>query len=131
MCIFCKIINQEIPSFKVYEDDKTLAFLDIKPVKPGHTLVISKKHYQNLEETTPEDLNALALTVKKVGLIMKEKLGAPGYNVCENNDPVAGQIISHVHFHVIPRQVDDGLSLWPQKEYAAGEAEEILKKLTA
>jgi len=131
MCIFCKIINQEITCDRVYEDEKTLAFLDIRPVNPGHTLVIPKRHYQNLEEISPEDLKDLILTVKKVGAILKEKLGAPGYNVCENNDPVAGQDIPHIHFHVIPRQTNDSLRPWPQKEYAAGEAEEILKKLTA
>ena len=66
MCIFCKIINKDIPCHEIYEDDKTLAFLDIKPVNPGHALVIPKTHYANLEEITPEDLQALILTVKKI-----------------------------------------------------------------
>ena len=131
MCIFCKIINNEIPCYKVYEDDKVLAFLDIKPLNPGHTLVIPKKHYSDLGEINDEDLIALIQAVKKVGELIKEKLGVGGYNVSENNGAVAGQEVPHLHFHVIPRQTGDGLSPWPRKEYKEGEAEEIVKKLNS
>lgn len=131
MCIFCQIAAGEIPCYKVYEDDQALAFLDIKPMSPGHTLVIPKKHYANLEEITDSDLAALMSAVKKVGRLLKEKLGVEGYNLSENNDPVAGQEIPHLHFHLQPRRRDDGLALWPQKEYAPGEAEEILRKLNS
>jgi histidine triad (HIT) family protein len=127
MCIFCNFT----PDYKVYEDDQILAFLDIYPVSPGHTLVITKKHYQNLEDISAPELNALIQAVKKIGAQMKERLGVTGYAVTENNDPVAGQIIPHIHFHIIPRQEGDNLEAWPQRQYAAGEAEEILKKLTA
>ena len=129
MCIFCKIINQEIPSYKVYEDDKVFAFLDIKPVHPGHTLVIPKTHYQNLEEISEEDLTHLIIAVKKVAQLLKDKLSISGYNIHENNDPVAGQIVSHLHFHIIPRVTGDNLHHWPAQEYQAGEAESILEKL--
>lgn len=128
-CIFCKIVNGEIPSYKVYEDDNTLAFLDIAPVNPGHTLVIPKKHYANFEEIPEEDLCELIKVVKKVGQSIKEGLGVEGYNVMENNDPIAGQIIPHIHFHVIPRLGGDGLKLWRQSEYKEGEAEETLNKI--
>ena len=129
MCIFCKIISGEIPSNKIYEDENVLAFLDIYPNNPGHTLVISKKHHQNLEEIPEDDLKILIIAVKKIGHLLKLKLGVAGYNVCANNDPVAGQVVPHFHFHVIPRQAGDGHALWRHREYQPGEAEEIVKKL--
>lgn len=128
-CIFCKIIAGEIPSFKVYEDEFTLAFLDINPVNPGHTLVVPKKHAANIEEADEQMLCHIMKTVKKVGFSLKNNLGAPGYNVLENNDPASGQIVPHLHFHLVPRMADDGLKLWPQKKYADGEAEEVLNKI--
>jgi len=128
-CIFCKIIAGEIPSYKVYEDEFTLAFLDINPVNPGHTLVIPKKHFANIDEADEETLSLVIKTVKKVGESLKKNLAAPGYNVQENNDPAAGQIVPHLHFHVVPRTLDDGLGLWPQKKYKENEAEEILNKI--
>lgn len=129
MCIFCKIISGEIPSYKVYEDDRTMAFLDVQPVNPGHTLVVPKKHYENMEDVPVAELTALILAVKKVGRLLKDKLGVPGYNLGENNDPIAGQIVPHLHFHVMPRRAGDGHELWKQGKYQAGEREEIIKKL--
>lgn len=131
MCIFCKIIAGEIPCYKVYEDDNTLAFLDIKPVNLGHVLVVSKEHYQNMEDINDEALTALILTIKKVGRLLKDKLNIAGYNIHENNDLIAGQEVPHIHFHIIPRVVGDGLEHWPGKTYQEGEAEEIVKKLLA
>ncbi|MFA5754382.1 MAG: HIT family protein [Patescibacteria group bacterium] len=131
MCIFCKIINQEIPSHKFYEDDKVIAFLDIKPVNPGHALVVPKAHYETIEEISETDLTAVILAVKKVGGLLKDKLGVEGYNVTVNNGAVAGQAVNHLHFHVIPRHAGDGHVSWPQSDYAPGEAEEIVKKLTS
>ncbi len=129
MCIFCKIISGEIPSHKIFEDEKTLAFLDIKPVHPGHVLVIPKKHFQNLEEINPEDLTALIQTVKRIGGLLKDNLQVEGYNVITNNDAVAGQIVPHLHFHIIPRVAGDGLPLWSGRDYQSGEADQILEKL--
>lgn len=129
MCIFCKIVNQEIPAKVMAEDDRVLAFLDIKPVNPGHTLIIPKKHYSTIEEISEEDLTAVILMLKKVAKKIKDNLNYSGYNINLNNDPVAGQEIPHLHFHVIPRKSDDGLKLWPQKEYQGNQAEQILKKL--
>jgi histidine triad (HIT) family protein len=131
MCIFCDIVSGAIPAYKVYEDDRVLAFLDIKPVNPGHALVISKAHYPNLETVPAEELTAVILAVQQVGRLLKDKLGIVGYNVTENNDPVAGQDIPHLHFHVIPRHQGDGNLPWRQAAYNPGEAEEIIKKLTA
>ncbi len=131
MCIFCKIINHEIPCHQVYEDEQVLVFLDIKPVNPGHLLVLPKKHYANIEETPEEDLIAVMKVIKKMGKLLKDKFGVLGYNVTENNDPIAGQGIAHLHFHIIPRHEGDGHVLWPQSDYKEGEAEAIAKKLNS
>lgn len=128
-CVFCKIIEGKIKSYKVYEDGSALAFLDINPVNPGHTLVVSKKHYANLEEIPEDELCRLISAVKKVGLAVKKGMGVAGYNLTENNDPVAGQIIPHIHFHIIPRVEGDGLKLWPQGKYEEGKAEETMDKI--
>jgi len=129
MCIFCKIINHDIPCHQVYEDEKTLVFLDIKPVNPGHLLVIPKTHYQNIEDITEEDFGNLMLIVKKMGRLLKDKLGVVAYNILENNDPASGQIVPHLHFHIIPRLSGDGHVIWPKSEYEPGEAEKIVKQL--
>ncbi len=128
-CIFCKIANNEILSYKVYENESALAFLDIAPVSSGHTLVIPKKHYKNIEEIPEEEFCELTQVVKRVGKMIKEKLNVAGYNIGVNNDPIAGQIIPHLHFHIIPRAKGDGLELWSQGKYKEGEAEEIVKKI--
>jgi histidine triad (HIT) family protein len=128
-CIFCKIANGEIPSYKVYEDDKALAFLDIAPVSPGHTLIIPKKHFQNMESIPDDELIHSIKVVKKIGQVIKKKLNAPGYNISVNNDPIAGQIVPHLHFHVIPRKEGDGLKLWPQEKIDPKKAMEILNIL--
>jgi len=126
-CIFCKIIAGDIPSFKVYENDFVLAFLDIAPVSRGHILVIPKKHFSNFEEINNDYLNQVFEAVKKIALILKKKLKISGYNISVNNDPVAGQIIPHFHVHIIPREKNDGLKLWPGGEYPKNEAEKISK----
>jgi histidine triad (HIT) family protein len=128
-CVFCKIIAGELPSYKVYEDKDVLAFLDINPVNPGHTLIVPKKHLTNIEEADEATLCQLVKAVKKVGASLKKNLAVAGYSVLEANDPAAGQSVPHLHFHVIPRIAGDGLKFWPQKKYRAGEAEEILEKI--
>lgn len=130
MCIFCKIIAGEIPCHKIYEDEKVFVFLDIKPINPGHTLIVPKKHYENLEEISDSDLTAVILRAQAIGGRLKEKLGVAGYNLSINNGAVAGQIVSHLHVHVIPRHAGDGHVVWPRTAaYAPGEAEEVVKKL--
>ena len=129
MCLFCQIVAGEIPARRVYEDEKTLAFLDIQPVHFGHMLVVPKNHFANLEEVEADDLKAVILTVKKMGRLLKEKLGYEGYNVAVNNDPVANQQIPHLHFHLIRRVKDDGLNVWTHELYGEGEAEDVLNKL--
>ena len=128
-CVFCKIIAGEIPSYKVYEDTEILAFLDINPTNPGHTLVVPKRHLVNIEEADEKILSRAMRVVKKVGASLKDNLAVPGYNVQVNNDPTAGRIVPHLHFHVVPRLAEDGLKLWPQRKYGAGEAEAVLTKI--
>lgn len=129
MCLFCKIVAGEIPSYKVYENDKVFAFLDIRPVHPGHTLIVPKNHCLNIEEATPETLFEIMSAVKIIGKLIKEKLGVPGYNLVVNNDPASGQVVPHLHFHVVPRYEGDDSSHWKNREYEDGEADDTLKKL--
>ena len=128
-CIFCKIVKGELPCYKVYEDEKIFAFLDIAPVSDGHTLVIPKKHYANLEKISDDDLSCLMKAIKKIGKALKHELAVDGYNIQLNNGSIAGQIVPHIHFHIIPRKQKDGLKLWPQGKYNAGEAEKAAEKI--
>lgn len=124
-CIFCKIVKGEIPSHKIYEDDHILAFLDIRPVSPGHTLVIPKDHFENIYTLPDEIMARLALVTKKLSIAIRNSVDSQGINIGMNNEEVAGQVIFHSHIHIMPRREDDGLKLWPQKDYSPGEAEEI------
>ena len=128
-CVFCKILKGEIPSDKVYENDKVYAFLDIMPVNPGHTLVIPKEHYDNIEDLPEDMMCEMSKAVKRVGQAIKKGLGSKGYNIALNNGRVAGQVVPHVHFHVIPRKASDGLKLWPQGQYQDQEAKEVINRL--
>lgn len=128
-CIFCRIVAGEIPAERVYEDGETIAFLDIAPTRPGHVLVLPKKHVPNLEAIDGETLCAVIGVVKKIGAAVKVGLRRSGYNVVVNNDPIAGQVIPHLHFHVIPREAGDGLKPWPQGAYGPGEAESLAERL--
>lgn len=130
-CIFCKVIKGELPSYKIYDDDYVVAFLDIAPVNEGHILVVPKKHFDSLEDVDELMLSYIMNIVKKCGAAIEKTLGVKGYNVIINNGSVAGQVINHFHCHVIPRRDDDGLHNWPQKNYPEGKAEEIVAKLAA
>lgn len=111
-CIFCKIANGEIPCIKVYEDADLLAFLDISPASKGHTLIITKEHFDNFL-VVPKDLLAKATDLaQKIGQAQITMLGAKGCNIISNVNEIAGQSIKHFHIHVIPRyDPNDGLSL--------------------
>jgi len=114
-CLFCKIIANEIPAYKVYEDDNFLAFLDINPVNLGHTLVVSKIHHRNLLDM-PEDLTTkLGPLLKQLAQATKGAVKADGFNIIWNNEPVAGQLIYHSHVHIIPRFTGDNFEHWHGK----------------
>ena len=102
-CIFCKIIEGEIPSMRVYEDEDCVAMMDINPASPGHTLILPKKHLADLSEMDEELAGRLMMVAKKIGLRQKQALGADGFNVVQNNGRAAGQTVFHYHIHVIPR----------------------------
>lgn len=117
-CVFCKIAAGDIPSTKVYEDDDVLAFMDIAPVVRGHVLVIPKQHYNPITETPDDALAKIVTVVKKVAGAQVKSLNADGINVTQANGSIAGQVIDHIHFHVIPRFEGDEHS-WnaPQGRY--------------
>lgn len=124
-CLFCKIIAKEIPSTSVYEDADTYAFLDIKPVHPGHVLVVPKIHSRGLQDAQEEVLQHLMLTIRKVARAVTIALKIEGFNIEQNNGSVAGQVVPHLHFHIIPRYPNDGLKHWPGKDFQPEEAEKI------
>ena len=109
-CIFCAIAAGEIPSFKVYEDDLVLAYLDINPFSKGHTLVIPKTHSKGLLDTDDRILAEIIVRVKKVAAHVAAKLGCDGFNIVQNNGAAAGQTVNHVHFHIVPRWAGDKAS---------------------
>ena len=102
-CIFCAIAAGEIPSFKVYEDDVVLAYLDINPFSKGHVLVIQKEHTEGLLDTPDATLAAVVARVKKVAAHIKDALPCDGFNILQNNGLAAGQTVPHLHFHIVPR----------------------------
>ena len=102
-CVFCAIAEAEIPSFKVYEDELVLAYLDINPFTKGHTLVIPKAHSTGLLDTSDETLAAVLARVKKIAAHLKEALPCDGFNILQNNGAAAGQTVMHLHFHIVPR----------------------------
>ncbi len=128
-CLFCKIIAGEIPSAKVYEDDAVLAFLDIHPVKAGHTLVVPKNHGDNLQGSSDADVARLMSAVRRVAPVVQSTVGADGYNVITNSGPAAGQTVFHTHFHIIPRYIDDGLVTWPHEGATQDQLEVLGEKL--
>jgi len=130
-CVFCKVIKRELPSYKVYEDDKVLAFLDIKPVHAGHTLVVPKNHSENIFDIASEDWLAVADVVRKLAIAIEKGVGADGVNIAMNNREHAGQVVHHPHVHIIPRFKNDGLKLMPQRAYETGEAESAAERIRA
>ena len=114
MCIFCKIINGEIPCYKIYEDEETLAFLDIADDAIGHTLVIPKKHYENILDIDNEALSKLMLVVKKISNHYVDNCGFTGVNVMNASGVDAQQSVFHLHFHIFPRKAGDGMNTWPK-----------------
>lgn len=107
-CIFCRIVQGALPCTKVYEDDAVLAFMDIGPIIKGHVLVIPKEHYATLPDVPAALVARVMAVVQKVAAAQMSALSADGVNVHQSNGACAGQVVPHVHFHVIPRFTDDG-----------------------
>ena len=115
-CIFCKIIRGEIPSFKLYEDDLTYAFMDINPLNDGHALVIPKYHAENIYATPDEWFGPTMSTVRRIASAVNKVVQPEGINLLQANGPGAKQSVFHLHMHVIPRYADDGAGMnWEMK----------------
>lgn len=131
-CVFCKIVAGEVPASKIYEDDETIAFLDIQPVHQGHVLVIPKDHFENIYTTPVMTWMRVQMTAQKVALAVKNALGSDGINVYMNNESAAGQVVPHAHIHIIPRYNDDALPHWPHTTYKdAEEMNSFTEKISA
>jgi histidine triad (HIT) family protein len=123
-CIFCKIIKGKIPCYKVYEDKNVLAFLDVNPANPGHTLVVPKKHSANMYEAKDAVVKKLIIAVKNLAPKIKQALNAKTVHIT-----IAGDDVPHTHIHIIPRFENDGIK-WPEpKKYKEGEAEAVANKI--
>jgi histidine triad (HIT) family protein len=101
-CTFCKIVRREAPASYVYEDEKAVAFLSTRPVNVGHTLVVPKRHYENIFEISEKEVVHLSKIVKKVACAVKKAVSAEGIRIVQNNGEAAGQVIFHLHVHIIP-----------------------------
>ena len=110
-CVFCKIISGEVPSFTLFEDDATLAFMDINPANEGHALVIPKEHASDLHAVSDEALARTVVTAKRVADAIARTLNPAGLNLVQCNGPAAGQSVMHLHVHVLPRVADDRLAM--------------------
>ena len=104
-CVFCKIVNGEIPSYKIYEDDVIMAFLDINPYAPGHTLIIPKEHTLDITTIKEDILNHIMSKAKDISLLVTSKLDAQGFTLIQNNGFV--QEVKHFHLHIIPKYMDN------------------------
>ncbi len=110
-CLFCKIVDGEIPATRVHEDERTIAFMDINPATRGHVLVIPREHARDLLEIGAEDLGACIRAAQRIASVMGDRLGAAGVNVLNSCGRAAWQTVFHFHVHVIPRYEDDPLRL--------------------
>jgi len=129
-CIFCKIVAGQLPSCKVHEDAETLAFMDMGPIVPGHTLVIPKIHVEALTAAPPAILQKLILVVQNIARAQLSALKADGVNVIQSNGRAAGQVVPHLHFHVIPRFTTDGHHWnWKPRPYAKAEEMNAMAEL--
>jgi histidine triad (HIT) family protein len=111
-CIFCKIANGELKSYILFQDDDVIAFLDVNPVSTGHTLVVPKKHFENIFDIDPETAAKIMRVAQKVSIILKESLHADGVNLLNASGKEAQQSVTHFHMHIVPRYKDDGKDLW-------------------
>lgn len=130
MCVFCKIINGDIPSSKIYEDETTLAILDISQTTKGHTLVMPKKHVENILEIEEAELQDLIVKVQRIAKKVVENANATGFNLLVNTNEAAGQTVPHLHFHIIPRyDENDGIEIkFTENQYDLNEVKELLSK---
>jgi histidine triad (HIT) family protein len=134
-CLFCKIISGELPSYKVYEDDRYVAFLDINPFSTGHTLVCPKKHGETLWEMDEREIGELFQVASRISRSVVSAMGADGFRVLQNNGEAANQVVPHVHVHIIPSMLEDKGRFSPRQKLPPEEmkraADAISKELLA
>lgn len=128
-CVFCKIVSGEIPCHKIYEDDFCLAFLDIANDIYGHTLVIPKRHYESVVTCDNSTLGRVIEMCKKVGNHYVKDCGFEGYNLLNASGKAAEQSVPHLHFHILPRKIEDGIKMWPNLDGCNENLEDICKSL--
>lgn len=128
-CVFCKMINGEIPCMKVYEDADTIAFMDVAKDVDGHILVVPKKHVKNILDCDHGTLQHVMKTVKTVSNQLTEKCGYDGVNLLNASDESAGQSVPHFHIHIIPRKKDDGIDAWPEFNGASCEIKDTYERI--
>lgn len=127
-CVFCKIIKDEKNKSVIYEDDKVLAFMDFKPINDGHTLVIPKKHYENIYEISEEELAYLFKIVKKAAHAIKKGVKAEGITLIQNNGKAAKQVVFHIHVHIIPQYEKTKLT-HPRMKVESSKLDEIAQRI--
>lgn len=135
-CLFCRLVQGEIPSARVYEDALSVAFMDIGQVNPGHVLVATRRHAATLLDITSEEAGAVMQTAQRVAAAVQEVFDPPGLTLLQANGREGDQTVFHFHMHVVPRHQNDGIALsWPRKEPGAevlqGYAERLCKALDA
>ncbi len=128
-CVFCQIAKKEIPAKIVYENDEIICFLPKKIEVYGHTLIVPKKHYQNLYDIPPEILNEVVKTTKKLAQEYRQKIGATGVNLLHASGKGAQQSIFHFHFHLLPRFKNDGIDVWPKLPKTKIDNNKLYKRL--
>ena len=128
-CVFCKIVSGEIPSMKVYEDDLTMAFMDVAKDVDGHIVVIPRKHCKNILDADEETIVAVAQTVKRVSNHLTERCGYDGVNLLNASDESAGQSVPHLHIHIIPRKTGDGIDAWPRFDGAKEDIQAVFDRI--
>ena len=129
-CIFCKIVAGEIPCTKVLEDDVSLGFMDIGPVAESHVLLIPKPHYETVDELPPDLAAGTLKHLPNLVRAIRAATGCEGLNILQNNGAIAGQLVPHVHFHLIPRDMGGKFQFnWPAGKYPEGKMEQLAEKI--
>ena len=129
-CIFCKIVAGDIPVTKVFEDGACVAFMDIGPVAEGHVLLIPKTHAATIEDLPSQDAGGLLANLPRIARALRAATGCEGLNVLQNNGRVAGHVVMHVHFHLIPRNSGDAFEFnWPAGDYPPGRMAELARAI--
>jgi len=125
-CVFCRILAREIPAHVILDTPACLAFLDVGPLSEGHLLAIPRRHVERLDQLSEDEAAGLARLLPRLSRAVLGATGAPGLNILQNNGSEAGQVVPHVHFHLIPRRANDGLGYrWNAGRYSAGRVEAV------